>query len=134
MAALKNIDFKANPEASSNNAISVRADVCKCGKTKCDYTAQVTAAVTAVNLDGDYDGDKVYLPAASYAVSGPGATALKLALQAQLEGMVDNISTDIVVTYTDTTTDTLDVTITNSLLEFKTLNAVAFTKSNCEAA
>lgn len=127
MAKKQNADFRANPSASEGS-LKVRADVCKCGATKCDYTATVTAAITAVNLAGDYDGHEVQLPAASYAVSSNGAAALETALKAELEGVVD----DVDVTYNDLSTDTLVVTITGSLLEFKNLNGSAnFTESNC---
>lgn len=131
MAKLKNIDFKANPGAEATNAISVRPDNCDCHKTVCDYVVELDSAVTEINLDGDYDTNKLDLPAASYAVSAPGGAAL----QADLKVLLDGIAESVTVEYTDASTDTLTITITGSSVQFKDAGGTdTFTQSNCRAS
>lgn len=129
MAKLANKDFTINPK-KNDGQIQIRMDACKCGKTKCDYSATVSAAVTAVVLGGDHDDDELALDAASYAVSSEGATALQKSIKTVLEDLADSV----VVTYTDAETDTLTVTVTGSLVVLKKLNNTNFTVSNCKAA
>lgn len=127
MARLKNEQLILSGDAASENAIQFRADNCKCGATQCDYTAEVSAAVTVVDLGGDFDGNVLDLPEASYAVSAPGAAALEADLKVLLDGVAENVE----VVYTDAGTDTLTVTVTNSIIVLKELNNTVFTASNC---
>jgi|GEM_PF-4003286 len=127
MAKLANNQFTINPDKNAGT-LQIRADVCKCGATKCNYTQTVTAAITAINLNGDWDGDELLLDAASYPVSADGAADLEASIRVTLDGLID----DVEVVYTDTTTDTLAVTVTGSLIPLKNINGSgSFTVSGC---
>ncbi len=128
MGKLNNAQLVVSGNAESDNAIQFRADTCKCGATQCDYTATSTAAITAVHLGGDFDGSELDLPAASYPVSEDGAEDL----QADLLELLDGVAEGVTVTYNDLETDTLVITVTNSIIVMKKVNsATNFTASNC---
>ena len=127
MAKLANNDFTINPE-KNDGQIQIRMDACKCGKTKCDYTATVSAAVTKIETGAPYENDELALGAASYPVSTIGANALAADIKKVLDGLCDSVS----VIYTDAVTDTLEVTVTGSLIVLSKLNATSFSVSNCK--
>lgn len=131
MAVKRNIDFKANPNATATNALSVRPDNCGCHKTVCDYEVELDSAVSEINLDGDYDTHELDLPNAPYAVDADGAAAL----EADLKVLLDGIAESVEVVWTDDVTDTLTITILGSSVEFKDAGgADVFVKTNCRAS
>jgi hypothetical protein len=128
---LKNGDLKANP--SKNNLLNVRLDVCKCGKTVCDYTVEVTAAVAGIFLGQAFNGMELALPAASYAVTAAGAATLKKDLLVLLDGVVQSVAVTLQANGADP--DSLLIVIAGSLVAMGSINGTAdFVKTNCKAA
>ncbi len=127
MAKLKNEDFRINPAASGTNAIKIRADVCKCGDTICDYTLQIPAAVTTIELDDDYIGHELLLLQAAYNVNAPEAALLETELKQLFDGVAENVSA-----LYNSGTGTIDIAVKGSQVSIKSANAVyPFTKSAC---
>lgn len=127
MAKLTNEDFRLNPEASATNAIKIRADVCKCGATICNYSLQMSSGITKINLGGAYDGNDLQFTQPIYDLNTTDADKLQSELRQLLQGLTESIT----VVY-NTMTGTMDLTITGSQIEMKDANdAYPFSQANC---
>jgi len=125
---LKNADLKSNPKASVSNLISLRADACKCGATKCNYSVTVTSPVTAIFLGAEFSGSELDLPKASYSVTSIGAAALQNDLRTLLLGLADNVEVQF---NSASTPDELIITIKGSIVVLATVSETDFDFNNC---
>ena len=125
---LKNGDLKRNPKSSQRNMISLRADACKCGDTKCNYAVSVAETLTQILLGGNYQGNELDLPRAPYEVNSIGRQNLEADLKVLLGGLADDVQVSL---NSAATPDEFIITVTGSIIELSTANDTDFEVNNC---